>query len=774
MIITRTWLSEWIDIGDKSLEDLVQALNSIGIEVDKSSVLKAPDKIVVGFVKEKIKHKDSDKLSICQVDVGNKILQIVCGASNVAAGEFVAVALEGAKMPNGVEIKKAKLRGIDSFGMLCSSSELGFAKTNEGIMLLDESIGELKLGQALNSYPLFNDELIELELTPNRGDCLSIYGIARDLAVVWNLDLKEANAFKESENVLGIGRILRIAAAEELNTLFNYRAIELKEKLETKLLLSLRLAQIGVLSSNAVENLIHYATHSTGVLFNAYDFNKLSKDNEKITLNFNKMPTGETEVLCQENLLSISGIYQEEDSKCTQDSKILIIEAHYTDPSIIALAKNYYKKQDEKTFYRSFRGSEPRLNLGMDFLLTCIKKNPNLTIYNSSQQITACKQNPIINVNIENLNKIIGQEFNKDEILRILKKLGFELILLEENKIINVKAPLHRSDIKNLADICEEIVRIIGIDNIHSKPLEFTETKRLNDTFISYKNLLNLRLRAVSNGYFESLHYVLDNKEELENFGFTTLKLKLVNPIANELNTLRSTLLNHLLNAASLNVKNSKKIVKLFESGIVFNSLNEQCNRIAFIHCGFKEEAKISNRAKPVLVSFYDFLLDLKNIIGDFKLKQSDYGFLSPYEQAHLYIDSIKVGFVGRLHLKIENQKDLLKTYVCELDLDLLKEKNKTARVYSKFPSISRDLSILIPKDFAYEQIKTNIENLKLDILENFRIVDIYNDENLKDVYSLTINFIFRDINKTLEDFEVQNCMEKILENLQQLGLKLR
>ncbi|HEB8062408.1 TPA: phenylalanine--tRNA ligase subunit beta, partial [Campylobacter coli] len=575
MIITKSWLSDWLDFEDKSLDDIAHTLNSIGVEVDRICTLKVPDKIVVGFVKEKVKHENSDKLSICQVDVGNEILQIVCGAQNVAQGQFVAVALKGALMPNGMEIKEAKLRGVDSCGMLCSSTELGFEKINDGIMLLDDSIGELELGKALNSYEIFNDGLIEVELTPNRGDCLSIYGIARDLAAALNLNLKEKLPFKEGENVLGIGRILRLSAEKELNSLYNYRAIELKEKIQTNLLISLRLAQVENLGKNPIENLLNYATHSTGVLFNAYDLDSFYKENEEFTLSLVKEAQGETKVSCREELLSVSGIYQEEKFKSKEDSKIIIIEANYTDPMIIADAKMSYKKQDDQTIYRSFRGSEPKLNLGMDFLLSVLEKNPNLIIYSSSQQIITNKELPNIAISIESISKTIGQEVDKDEVLKILKKLGFELILSADG-LVNVKAPMHRPDIKNLADICEEVVRIIGIDNIASKGLEFVEKNRLNSTYKNYKELVELRKKAVANGYFESLHYVLDNEEELRSLGFNPIKLKLINPITAELNTLRTTLLNHLLNAASLNAKNSKKIIKLFELGVIFGSNNEE------------------------------------------------------------------------------------------------------------------------------------------------------------------------------------------------------
>ncbi|HEB9345426.1 TPA: phenylalanine--tRNA ligase subunit beta [Campylobacter coli] len=773
MIITKSWLSDWLDFEDKSLDDIAHTLNSIGIEVDRICTLKVPDKIVVGFVKEKVKHENSDKLSICQVDVGNEILQIVCGAQNVAQGQFVAVALKGALMPNGMEIKEAKLRGVDSCGMLCSSTELGFEKINDGIMLLDDSIGELELGKALNSYEIFNDGLIEVELTPNRGDCLSIYGIARDLAAALNLNLKEKLPFKEGENVLGIGRILRLSAEKELNSLYNYRAIELKEKIQTNLLIGLRLAQVENLGKNPIENLLNYATHSTGVLFNAYDLDSFYKENEEFTLNLVKEAQGETKVSCQDELLSVSGIYQEEKFKSKEDSKIIIIEANYTDPMIIADAKMSYKKQDDQTIYRSFRGSEPKLNLGMDFLLSVLEKNPNLIIYSSSQQIITNKELPNIAISIESISKTIGQEVDKDEVLKILKKLGFELILSADG-LVNVKAPMHRPDIKNLADICEEVVRIIGIDNIASKGLEFVEKNRLNSTYKNYKELVELRKKAVANGYFESLHYVLDNEEELRSLGFNPIKLKLINPITAELNTLRTTLLNHLLNAASLNAKNSKKIIKLFELGVIFGSNNEELNHIAFVHSGYKEEPKISNKAKPELANFYDFLLDLKNIIGDFKLKASKYDILSPYEQADIYLKDLKIGFAGRLHLKIENERDLLKTYVCELDLNLIKQHFKLAKPYSKFPSISRDLSILIPKGFEYEKIKNCIEELDLENLENFRLVDLYSDVSLKNSYSLTLKFIFRDMNKTLEEAQVAEYIDKILQSFKEMGLELR
>ncbi|KGI56991.1 phenylalanine--tRNA ligase subunit beta [Campylobacter sp. MIT 97-5078] len=774
MILTKTWLNEFVDLSSKSLQDLVKTLNTIGIEVDDAHKLKAPDKVVVGFVKEKNKHECADKLNVCKVDVGETDLQIVCGASNVEAGQFVAVALVGAKLPNDVQIKKAKLRGVESCGMICSSTELGFAKINDGIMVLDESLGDLIPGKALNEYELFNDEYIEVELTPNRGDCLSIYGIARDLVAALELEFKKQESFSEPEHTLGIGRVLRITAEKELQSTFNYRVIELKGELKPSLTMKLRLATIQNLSQNEVMNFLNYATHSTGVIFNAYDFKVLEASESELSLKISKGKFAESIVSCNNKQIAITGIYEEKFAKLNENSKLIIIEASYTCPNIIAEAKPHYKEQDSEVVYRSFRGSEPRLSLGIEYLLKKMLKYPSIAIYTGSQQVLCERKRKEVNFNVADTNKMIGIDIDKNEIVKILQKLGFELSVISDQNL-NAKVPIWRSDISNVSDICEEIVRMIGIDNIKAQGLEFVEKKRFNQTYDEYKLLKDIRLKAVANGYFESVHYVLDSQKELHELGFDTSKIKLVNPINSDLNALRSTLINQLLNAASFNIKNSQKVIKLFQSGATFDERANEIHKIAFLSCGFVEEAKIANKAKPQLVSFYAFLLKLKNIIGSFELQNSSHHFLSPYEQADIYKDGVLIGFVGRVHLKIEQDKDLLQTYVAELDLSKLKIEFKKAKVYSKFPSMSRDLSLLVPKGFAYSALKQAVNELEIPILESFRIVDIYHDESLKEQFSLSINFLFKSLDKTLEESEVTAAIEAILAHLKaKLKLELR
>ncbi|MBT0883377.1 phenylalanine--tRNA ligase subunit beta, partial [Campylobacter sp. 2018MI13] len=474
MIISKNWLNEFIDLKNISTDELVKTLNSIGLEVDGVTTIIAPKKVVVAKVMSKEKHPDAEKLSICQVDTGNEVLQIVCGAKNVEAGQFVAVSLEGAQIGD-ITIKRAKLRGVESNGMICSSTELGFAKINDGIMVLDNSIGELTLGKELCEYPLFNDELIEIELTPNRGDCLSINGIARDLSAALDINLKEKKPFKDVDNAEGIRRILNVHFSDGIDGNLNIKAIELLNNIENTLKVKLRLASIEELKDNAIENLLSYTTHASGVLFNAVDLSKLCNECEQISLDVKTKENKEFVIKYKDKELAIAGITQNEEFKIDKDSKKIIIIANYVNPKIIANTHKNYKNTD---IYRSFRGSEPELNIGIDYLFNLLQLNKNIKIYGSSCQNTPSKEKISINCNISELENMIGQSCEKNDVVKILKRLGFELSIAEDN--LYLKVPFYRHDINNSADICEEIVRMIGIDNIKPKPLDFYELNRTN------------------------------------------------------------------------------------------------------------------------------------------------------------------------------------------------------------------------------------------------------------------------------------------------------
>ena len=382
----------------------------------------------------------------------------------------------------------------------------------------------------------------------------------------------------------------------------------------------------------------------------------------------------------------------------------------------------------------------------------------------------------VVSFTMSEMQKMIGQEVAQNDVVRILKKLGFSVTFNAEKEGANVKVPLFRHDIVNAQDVCEEIVRMVGIDNIASKPLNFSEANRINDTFTDYKNALKLRKKAAAAGFFESVHYVFDDAGELAALGFAPCKAEIANPINSELNTLRPTLANHLLKSAERNVKNQRKSVKIFEFGSVFSEDGGQSERFGFVASGLTKEPSLLNGAKPADIDFLGFATAVRNAIGEFELKAcDDVKYLSEFEQAKIYQNGVCVGYIGRVDVRVEAARDLPRTYLCEIEFEKLKFDGAVVKAYSKFPAISRDLSLIVPKSMKFEAIKECINALKIECLKEFAPVDVYSDEKLGDDVSLSVKFNFQDIQKTLEDEEVAAIMDKILDALKQnLNIGLR
>lgn len=768
MIVTRNWLQEWIDISQINSEKLVKILNEIGLEVDSYSEIRLPQKVVIGYVKSKRAHENSDKLNICEVDVGSEILQIVCGAKNVETGQYVAVSLIGATLPNGIKIKPAKLRGVDSFGMICSATELGLPKLNDGIMVLDNSIGDIVVGRELCKYPLLNDDIIEIGLTPNRGDCLSIYGVARDLSVALDISLKPLS-YSDQDGLLGIGRLLGIHSNEKINSFFEYKAFSIEKELKLDLIKSLRINFAGISKGSVTENLLAYATYSTGVLLRAYDGQKLKNKDDKVMLEIRSEEFGNSSVYENDQLVSLAGISQDDKFKVDENSKLVIIEANYTDPKIIATATNENKElKGDEHIYRAVRGSEPKLSVGLEYLCSIISKNDSINLYSGTQQVKPIKEPKTVIFSAEQINNITGKEILRNDAVKILKKLGFEIGI--EQDLINAKVPLFRHDIENVYDIAEEIVRIVGIDNIPSKALIFNEQNRINNYFKEYKNKKNLKRKACDNGFFECIHYIFDSEEELLKFGFKKCKTQILNPITSDLNALRPTLINHLLKSSVRNYKNSQRSIKLFEIGAVFDENAKQSDKVAFLMSGLINEASLLNTQKPRETDFITFASKVQNIIGKFscKVPNNAISYLNKFEQAQIIQDKKVIGYIGRVDLSIENELELPKTYICEINYEDLKFDDIVAKAYSKFPSISRDLSLIIPKNMRYEEVREVLKSVKTKNLKSFNLVDIYSDDSLKNFNSVTIKFIFQSMEETLEDNEISKELDEILKALKE------
>ncbi|WP_297442060.1 phenylalanine--tRNA ligase subunit beta [Sulfurimonas sp.] len=778
MIVTKSWLNEWIDLGGISTDELAKTFNAIGLEVDRIHEYRVPQKILFGKVLECEKHPDADKLNVCKVDIGSSIRQIVCGAANVRAGLDVVVATVGAVMPSGLAIKPVKLRGIDSDGMICSAGEIGLPDLGKGIMELDASMGAYSIGEEVSTNPIFNDDLIEIELTANRGDCLSIRGIARDLSAAFDRPIKEYT-ITDNDEKRGIGRILSLSHEKDLDVNLRYKAVDLKE-LTLPLVIRLRLAQIEEKRETDIKSLLSYVTHATGVILRAYDCEFFCKEENKIAKVI--LDEDKNQFACVEaqdkEMASTIGVSQVSTSKMKKQEGKLFLEASYIPPEIISKKMAEHKIDADSLFYRTSRGSEPELEGGLSYCVDLIESSSSSTTFSGIVEFSTQFREKIVTVKKQEIDEIIGASIDKTVVSKILKNLGFDTSKSSTDGFV-INVPQFRHDIVNKQDIVEEIVRMVGIDNIPSKAYTLQEKNQLEDNYFEYKKRSIFRHRAAQSGFFESVHFVFDEKKVLNAYGFETTKeeLELLNPIVQTLDTLRPTLLTGLLKAASQNTKNGYSSVKLFEIGSVFTPLREESLKMAFIFSGEKENENLSNAGKPAKIDFGYFTQKISDVVGDLELTQ----YTTKHKLAHLYQsaqvlhDGEVLGELFRVHPEVEKAYGLDVTYMCELDFSKIAYALKTAKKSSKYQASFRDLSIITPNAISYETIKKVIQSNAVKELIRFYPVDQYSDESLDDNTSLSIRFVLQSDEKTLEEEDITTAMDSILAALQkELGIGLR
>ncbi len=768
MIVTRSWLSEYINLKGISNNRLVKTLNSIGLEVDRVCEFKIPKGVVYGFIKECNKHPDADKLNICQVDVGKEILQIVCGASNVRKGLHVAVATIGCKISNKLKITPVELRGVKSNGMICSSSELSLVDMNDGIMELDESIAKITLGEELCENSYLQDTLIEIELTANRGDCLSILGISRDLSTAFNRQLKSLPIDKQHDNLIGVGRVLQLVHVDDnIQVNLKYKAIDIK-KLEVSCLVKMRLAQIDENKDNKIDAILTYTIHATGVILRVYDYKFFQTDakDDKIKIYIKNDKASWPCVYHDKIKASTIGIGQEDKSRFYGDSGIVIIEASYIPPQIISKQMMLQKLEKTSSFYRSSRGSEPELNLGLNTLLFNLQTYSSFNEYGGSVDLINKYTEKRINVAFNDINNIIGQKIDKTTIIKIFQNLSFKIEKSLENGFV-VIAPKFRHDIFNIQDIAEEILRFVGIDNIKAKPYFIKEKNCLSQGYFTFNKLKQYRYKSAYDGFFETVNFIFNEKKVLQKYNFSLLKqeFELLNPIVNTLDTLRPTLTLGLLNCASENVKSGYKEIKLFEIGSVFTSSRQEITKIAFLYSGNLQNDNIINSAKAKKVDFGNFVQKISNIIGKVELIKatSEHKLAHPYQYANIIQNTKIIGSIFKLHPNIANDLNLDDTFLCEINFTDLSYTQTEVKQYSKYQASFRDLSLLIPKELDYTIIKEIIKQSKAKNIIRFYPIDKYEDSSLKDSVSLTLRFILQSKNKTLTDEEITASIDTVI-----------
>jgi len=429
-------------------------------------------------------------------------------------------------------------------------------------------------------------------------------------------------------------------------------------------------------------------------------------------------------------------------------------------------------------YYKTSRGSEPELNQGLNFCLNLIESSSSSSIFGGVIELCDSYDEKIVSISKQEIDEIIGADIDKIRITKILRNLGFDTTKSSADKFI-ISVPRFRHDISHKQDIVEEIVRLVGIDNIPSKPFVFSEEFRLEDDYYAYKKRSIYRHKAANSGFFETISFVFDEKKVLQSYGFSTVDddKELLNPIVNTLDTLRSTLMTGLLKAASQNVKNGVTSVKLFEVGSIFNSQREEFLKMAMLFSGATQKENISNAGKPQKVDFALFVQKVSDIIGEFGLSsyETTHKLSHSYQSAKILQNGEVIGELFRVHPTVEADYGLDATFMCELDFTKLQYGLKVVKKSSKYQASFRDLSIIMPKDMSYERVKDVIQTYATKELIRFYPVDRYSDEELGENMSLSIRFVLQSDDKTLEEEDITSSMDSILDALNnklEIGLR--
>ncbi len=748
-------LSVFVDVS-KDIAKLCEDLSRLGLEVESCIPCVAPKNVVVGKVLEKAPHKNAEKLSVCQVDVGKEVLQIVCGAKNVAPNQFVPVALNGALI-GSTTIAKTELRGVESCGMICSSIELGFPKINDGILELDESVGELVLGKELNEYAPFNTHVLEISLTPNRGDCLSVLGIAREISAFYHTPLKPIKAL----NFTPKSDLITLSAGENIESHLAYYLV-CNHSLKTPLNIKLSLAHNNALSENNLNNFIEFSVHFSGVIMNAYSLDATpidlsvkndENDLESVYINHQKRST-----------IAIKHQDQKDLSEC------LLLEASYIDPISLSLKLHALKdktlQKDNALIYRSARGSNPNLSDGLNFLSVHLKA----AILESKQTQHSLKDRTL-KFKIEDITEILGLAIEEETIQGILKNLGFKVSIKEPNSkppILEVVAPSFRHDIKTIQDIAEEILRFVGIDNLVSKPLNCVSSKNSNPHYDTHRFFENLKHKALACGFKEVIHYVFYSKEKQQKLGFEVLEdpLELQNPITTELNTLRTSLVCGLLDASLRNKNLGFKSIAFYEKGSVYNSKREEIQKLGFLVSGLQKKESYPD-AKGKAWDFYSFAECVSKVIGDFSLEKltAQTPINHPYQSAKIIQNNEVIGVIAKIHPKVIQELDLFESYYAEIDASKLKRPAMLLKPFSIYPSSVRDLTLIIDENTAFSRIKKALKDAQIPNLSEILPLDIFKESH--NSIALSVRCVIHSLEKTLNDEEVNSAVQKALEILE-------
>lgn len=796
-----SWLKDFVDI-DCTPEQLKDKLFSCGFEVEDMTYLaKQIDRIVVCKVLSIEKHPDADKLSVVQVDAGEHgNLQIVTAATNLFVGALVPVALDNSTLFSGDKIKTGKLRGVTSYGMFCSGQELGIgddwyegASVN-GILILKE---DYPLGMCIKKALQLEDVMFDINITANRPDCQSIFGIAREVAAVLNKPLKMPDLEYKICSDLSTKNTIKVEnKAYDLCPRYSAQMVSDIKISPSPLWLKRRLFLMGLRSINNIVDITNYVLLEIGQPMHAFDLNDLSQstiiirradDGEKITTLDEKefSLSNNNLVICDAvKPVAIAGVMGGLNSEIKEQTKNIVFEsAKFARDSIRKTSKQLGQRTDASSRYEKgvdFYSVELGLNRALNLIstLNCGKIScDKYDLYEGE-----LKEKEII-TNIDKVNSVLGIEVPKEDILDILRRLNFTANI-SENGQLSVKVPLYREDMDDYPDIAEEIIREYGYDKITPTLLKTCSITSgglnlVQNAHEQFKNLL------VGYGFNEIITYSFVSEKEYDLFGFDKESdeyrfIRLLNPLGEDLAVMRTSLLPSAVKKACYNLNRKNYEGRLFELAKVYNAKELPLNQLpvenevlSLVMFGEQEDFFTLKGVVEGLVN--TFCADKK-----VQFTKANMACLHPTRGANLIVDGINVGYLGQIHPNIIEKLDADKpVYACEIQyskLEKLFTDKIVAKAVSKFPTVERDLAVIVDKKIAWADIQEIIKRASGKYLDSIKLFDIYESEQIGfDKKSMAFNLVFVAEDRTLNVEEVDSIIKKILKSLSyQLGAELR
>ncbi|EUZ02594.1 phenylalanine--tRNA ligase subunit beta [Staphylococcus aureus] len=800
MLISNEWLKEYVTIDD-SVSDLAERITRTGIEVDDLiDYTKDIKNLVVGFVKSKEKHPDADKLNVCQVDIGeDEPVQIVCGAPNVDAGQYVIVAKVGGRLPGGIKIKRAKLRGERSEGMICSLQEIGISSNyipksfESGIYVFSES--QVPGTDALQALYL-DDQVMEFDLTPNRADALSMIGTAYEVAALYNTKMTKPETTSNELELSANDELTVTIENEDKVPYYSARVVHDVTIEPSPIWMQARLIKAGIRPINNVVDISNYVLLEYGQPLHMFDQDAIgsqqivvhqANEGEKMTTlddTERELLTSDIVITNGQTPIALAGVMGGDFSEVKEQTSNIVIEGAIFDPvSIRHTSRRLNLRSESSSRFEKGIATE-FVDEAVDracYLLQTYANGKVLKDRVSSGELGAFITP--IDITADKINRTIGFDLSQNDIVTIFNQLGFDTEINDD--VITVLVPSRRKDITIKEDLIEEVARIYGYDDIPSTLPVFDKVTSGQLTDRQYKTRMVKEVLEGA-GLDQAITYSLVSKEDATAFSMQQRQtIDLLMPMSEAHASLRQSLLPHLIEAASYNVARKNKDVKLFEIGNVFfaNGEGELPDQVEYLSGILTGDYVVNQwQGKKETVDFYlakgvvDRVSEKLNL--EFSYRRADIDGLHPGRTAEILLENKVVGFIGELHPTLAADNDLKRTYVFELNFDALMAVSVGYINYQpipRFPGMSRDIALEVDQNIPAADLLSTIHAHGGNILKDTLVFDVYQGEHLeKGKKSIAIRLNYLDTEETLTDERVSKVQAEIEAALIEQGAVIR